>query len=389
MRLLALARTLPFHSAGGMQSVAWDLLRAFAQRGHDVTVLTTALPDHRRSFEAEGVSIVPIDRTTPERCDRTWWSGSRAYAGSSLGRQPDAVLSISAAGAGLLPLRERWKRTPFVFQAHGTSWGEVVSKWQSGRTLQRAKAARNLYWLFKDAFIYRKFDRIVAVGDVVQQQLRHWPHTRLTPGLDVDVIRNGIDTQLFKPDAAARAEVRRQQGWGAEDRVAVFAARLHPQKGGAQAIRAFERLPASPRTTRLLIVGLGAEEIALRQQAQQSSAAARVHFTGSVDREKMPALLAAGDAFVFPSLRQEGLPMNVLEALACGLPPLCASHMRPVFDSTLPISFADPNDADAMAAALGAALHQGASDKSLLSSSYTLKECASRYLSLFERLRAA
>ena len=43
----------------------------------------------------------------------------------------------------------------------------------------------------------------------------------------------------------------------------------------------------------------------------------RVHFLGF--RKDIPALLAASDVFVFPSL-QEGLPVAQMEAMAAGLP---------------------------------------------------------------------
>ena len=42
--ILGVARTLPFHSIGGMQAIAWDLFREFARLGHKVTVITTSIP---------------------------------------------------------------------------------------------------------------------------------------------------------------------------------------------------------------------------------------------------------------------------------------------------------------------------------------------------------
>ena len=94
----------------------------------------------------------------------------------------------------------------------------------------------------------------------------------------------------------------------------------------------------------------------------------------------MAGLLAAGDAFAFPTLAQEGLPMNVLEALACGLRPVCSSSTREVFEQVLPIAYADPHDIDEFAARLRDSLVPGASASSLLGPAYSLEGCARRYL---------
>ena len=51
----------------------------------------------------------------------------------------------------------------------------------------------------------------------------------------------------------------------------------------------------------------------------------------AVSRAAMPEQLSAGDAFVFPVLGREGLPLNVLEALSIGLPCVCAESLRATF----------------------------------------------------------
>jgi glycosyltransferase involved in cell wall biosynthesis len=64
-------------------------------------------------------------------------------------------------------------------------------------------------------------------------------------------------------------------------------------------------------------VGEGAEEDALRQQLAALGVDRHVTFTGQ--RSDVPALLAAADVFVLPSL-YEGLPLVALEAMAVGRP---------------------------------------------------------------------
>ena len=79
----------------------------------------------------------------------------------------------------------------------------------------------------------------------------------------------------------------------------------------------------------------------------------------------LPALYAAATVFVFPSL-YEGFGLPVLEAMACGTPVICsdASSLPEVTSSPGPLSpwergsaasaalLVDPNDTDALAAAM-------------------------------------
>jgi glycosyltransferase involved in cell wall biosynthesis len=110
-------------------------------------------------------------------------------------------------------------------------------------------------------------------------------------------------------------------------------------------------------------------------------------FTGALARTENPALLSAGDVFVFPSLRKEGLPMNVLEALSSGLPTICAADMKDVFRDTLPIVYANPHNPAALAAAIESALPTGpTSRQSLLTPEYSLRRCALTYLDTIQEL---
>ncbi|MCA9957687.1 MAG: glycosyltransferase family 4 protein, partial [Anaerolineales bacterium] len=72
---------------------------------------------------------------------------------------------------------------------------------------------------------------------------------------------------------------------------------------------------------KLTILGSGAPayEAYLRQQAQELGVIDLIEFRGFVPREQMPAILAAHDVLVFPSIWAEPLARMVQEAMACGL----------------------------------------------------------------------
>jgi glycosyltransferase involved in cell wall biosynthesis len=76
-----------------------------------------------------------------------------------------------------------------------------------------------------------------------------------------------------------------------------------------------------------------------------------VTFTGYVPDEELPALYAAADALLMPSL-YEGFGFPLLEAMACGTPVVCsrASSLPELAgDAALLV---DPDDSEAFAAAI-------------------------------------
>jgi len=386
LAVLAAARSLPFHGIGGMQAIAWDVLAGLALRGHRVTVLTTSIPGRAyETFEHDGVTVLPLAGTTPGRYSSAWWLGSRRIA-ATLSKRVDAVLSVSSAAAGLLPLKSSVLRVPFVFQAHGSSWAEALAKWRSARPLDWAKSARNVYWLAQDARLYRGFDELVFVGDALRRHFEEPPLRWMTRGIARTTIVNGVDTDRFRFDAASRARARLRFAFAAEDRVLVFAARLHPHKGAAEALRALAVLRARDRAHKLLIVGDGAEAAALRRLAEELKCGEAVAFAGAVPRDAVPALLAAGDVFVFPALGgREGLPLNVLEALSVGLPCVCSDSLREIFGQLQGVEYASAHDARALAAAIERTAPRSLSGATLLPAEYSLSRCIDAYEAVLRR----
>lgn len=135
----------------------------------------------------------------------------------------------------------------------------------------------------------------------------------------------GVDTERFRPDPAARAELRERYGLG--DRpVAVCVSRLVPRKGQDSLIEAWPAIRERVDGAALVIVGGGPYDDHLRRLAAESGAGADVVFTGSVPGAELPAHYAMGDVFAMPcrtrgaGLDVEGLGIVFLEASATGVP---------------------------------------------------------------------
>ncbi|MGH9021823.1 MAG: glycosyltransferase family 4 protein, partial [Acidimicrobiia bacterium] len=278
--LAMLSRTLPFHSIGGMQAVAWDLARQFAADGVRVSLLTTRIPGRPAQFEEDGVEVVAFAEAAPERYSTAWWRRSRSYFEEHLMGSVTGVLSVSAGAYGVLSLKPRLPGVPFVLQAHGTSLGEVLSKWRTRRPKALLTSLRNLLWVFKDLYAYPRFDTVVAVGSAVEAELRRPPIRWALPTDRIRLIRNGIDTTAFARDPALRERMRQTLGLREGERLVVSASRLHRQKGVDLGLRAFARLAGEDPAVRYLIVGDGPERGGLEALSRAFGIANRVTFAG-------------------------------------------------------------------------------------------------------------
>jgi glycosyltransferase involved in cell wall biosynthesis len=90
----------------------------------------------------------------------------------------------------------------------------------------------------------------------------------------------------------------------------VFLGRLSPEKGIAELVAAWGRIPA-----KLVVVGTGPQESEMR-----SVASPQVEFRGLVAATEVPSILAGARALMVPSMCYEGQPRSVLEAYAAGVP---------------------------------------------------------------------
>jgi glycosyltransferase involved in cell wall biosynthesis len=132
------------------------------------------------------------------------------------------------------------------------------------------------------------------------------------PSDKVTVLRNGVDTTLFRPptdrDAARRA-------LGLSRPTLISVGLLIERKGHHHTIEAMRQLPGFG----LLIVGEGPEQAMLAALIERHGLGDRIRLLGPRPHGELPSLYGAADALVLASSR-EGWANVLLEAMACGTP---------------------------------------------------------------------
>jgi teichuronic acid biosynthesis glycosyltransferase TuaC len=132
------------------------------------------------------------------------------------------------------------------------------------------------------------------------------------PDAKVTVLRNGVDTVLFRPPddrAAARAAL------GVTRKLLISVGLLIERKGHHRTIEAMALLPEFD----LVIVGEGPELGRLQALVARLGLGDRVRLLGARPHAALPGLYGAADASVLSSSR-EGWANVLLESMACGTP---------------------------------------------------------------------
>ncbi len=193
--------------------------------------------------------------------------------------------------------------TSVIYTAHGFHFyrGQAAAQHHLYAGLERTAAAWTDYLVTinrEDFEAAQRFRRIPA-GRV-----------RYMPGIGVDIEKYGV--ALSPSDITG---LRSDLGLRDNDFVLTMIAEFIPRKNHALALEALARITRPD--LRLLLLGTGPLETALRETVERQGLGDRVVFAGY--RQDVPRVLGASDAGLLVS-KHEGLARSVLETMAAGLP---------------------------------------------------------------------
>ncbi len=265
------------HQPGGMASVVSELVDRAASRDDQVRL---------RVVDSGGLGVSrPARMVTFLKC--LWTVGT---AGADL-----AHLHVASRGStfrkGLVGLVCALRRLPYGIHLHGASYAEFL-----------AGQGRVGRWLIRLLFRHARY--VVVLGET-------W-RDLVVADIEVDarrvfVVHNGVSAPVGGPGA--------HHG---DDRVVLFLGRIEELKGVRDLLVAWSRINVPGAI--LVIAGTeSSPRVVAEVRAAAHDPSRRISYRGLLTRAQSVEILQSAHCLVLPSYA-EGLPMALIEAMACGVP---------------------------------------------------------------------
>ena len=223
-----------------------------------------------------------------------------------------------------------------IYMCHGLHFfpGASVSRWVMGYPTEKLLAS--------------KTDVIIITNDTdLDTAKKH---------LNIPIVEKshsmGVNLPRFREAALSESERinhRKMLGIAPKDYVLIYVAEIIANKNQTMLLEAFETVQKAVPNAKLMLVGPEHDDGALRKLTESKGLKNDVLFLGW--RSDVPILLHLADVYVASS-KSEGLGLNLIEAMACGLPVIATKnrgHAETVLHGRTGF-LVDVNDSDDMAA---------------------------------------
>lgn len=278
---------------------------------------------------------------------------------------------------------------PDVLVAHGFSehiWGRIAGLWSGVPHMvhveHNSRERYTLWRLFLSRWLGRHTTCIVGVSEGVKTRLLELGF----PSEKCISIPNGVRWSNFQS--------LRLSSWDSRQKAVLMVARFARQKDPLTLISAIARLSQQGHLVPLSFAGAGKKSVLARCQTAsiQHGLAGQIKFLGQV--QQLPQLLAQHQIFVL-STHYEGMPLALIEAMACG----CACigtdviGVREVIEHGKTGLLVPEGDAKALADAILLFLSQpklaqkmGQAARQSVQDRFTADRMHARYMSLFNSM---
>ncbi|MFB6158864.1 MAG: glycosyltransferase family 4 protein [Candidatus Nanohalobium sp.] len=284
---------------GGAEFEAKWLSEAFADKGHDVVLLTERSDQKPRIEEENGVKIYRTIREGRTAEPQAYHETLRVWRKE----KPDVIHGhhVYPTGLWLYPIM-KFSSTPVYLTSHAEDIrGE--SKWDNG---VRANP-------IKDKLVTRAAkacDKLILCGSNLIKEAKDM-------GLSEEqytVINNAIDLEKKKYTQEEFDEVLTKFDLDQDKKQAFFISRLVPKKGLDTLLKAIDQVERDD--IEFVISGTGPLEDEIKQEKEERQLD-NLTITGRITEQEKEILFQQSEIFVFPSY-SEGFPIVILEAMKYG-----------------------------------------------------------------------
>jgi glycosyltransferase involved in cell wall biosynthesis len=238
---------------------------------------------------------------------------------------------------------------------------------------------------------YAPYRTVVALSRAIERQLAEAG----VPSPRVVRIPSAVDTERYRPDAAARERLRAAFGLPADALIVGVVAQVIERKGHSRLFSVLPELARELPQVRVLCFGRGPLEQRLKAELVDRGLTQHVSFAGF--RSDLPELLPGLDVLAHPASR-EGLGVALLEAASAGVPVVAcdAGGVPDVVDHGHTGLLVPVDDVGALRAALARLLHDraerarlGAAARAHVERRFNVTRLVDAHLSLYRRVQNA
>lgn len=324
MRIAVFAKRTSFHkNSGGLETSNETLVEGLVKRGYDVTVFSPKheLTDDSKEKNNVKYIFVPckykmgrflgfFGSTDPEN----WVNKSYDYfLKENTVKKFDLILGQSSAAIGIIR-KKKSIGIPIVSVSHGTIISEYRTYLDELGISDFTSPKKIVKFVFNTGYTIKNFfrrqrdfvhgsDKIIAVSNFVKSKLIE---ETFADENKITVVHNGIDPAKFtKPNTSASLPLK-----------IIYVGRIEKSKGLQFLLQSLVAI----ENVHLTVIGDGPYLDYLKQLAEKFQLKKTVEFKGKMPYQTIPEELSNAHVFVLPTVRIEGFPMVIVEAMMAGLP---------------------------------------------------------------------
>jgi glycosyltransferase involved in cell wall biosynthesis len=338
---------------GGIEIVAYNQAKELVKRGHEVTIISSRIGNEPEREVMDGIRIIRVKSLNifeekygipyPVYSPKILFTLNKEVKKADIVHLHECFYLPSFVASIFSVLNKK----PYIIMQH-------VEPINTGRII--VTAIQNLFYYTYGKFILDKSKKILVCNDKAGKSLNRPEKTIFLP--------NAVDTKIFKPRTERQIKVlRKKYDLPINKKIVLFAGRFVPKKG-------FDKVyKAKSADYLILFVGGGIIPPEIKKDRD-------VEFLPFLDQKELSEVYALSDIFILPSVN-EGFPLTILEAMACGLPIITTDH--PGYDLYLNRKFVEliKPEVEVIRSSIKKVLSN--SNKLKEMSSYSLKEVKNRF----------
>ncbi len=298
----------PYHGYGGMEKYIALLSRCLVERGLEVEVITSVEKEGEGGFTAEhhGVRYTLLPPYIPKNWLGFWY---RYHLFSRNAARYLKIIHFDVLHSFGFPalFYTLDKRKPLIVQPFGI---------ESFKAPLLERMINYAMWFPQSRYTMREADAIAAEGGAQVTEI-----TRIygVNGEKIFLLPDGVDLSWIKRHIEEGKVKREDIGLNPDDFVLINVNRLEENKGVNYLVDALPLIRQRLKNVKLIIVGTGSKESDLMKRVRGLKLHDVVLHFKNLDEGTLFNYFGLADLSITPTLF-EGLPLVILEAMACGLP---------------------------------------------------------------------